>query len=177
MATEKFLENGRRSSDTVDIQSTAHFVNGVKSEADLKTDLSSNSNSNGGGNSPLPTPASASSPKPKYKLSAAAIIPIWIVLSSSVIIYNNYLYNTLNFRYPVFLVTFHLGFAVRASPSPPCLARASKTLLFGIIGSRHAPTPTDDAPPRWHEGHPPHKGHVYPLNPPHRPSFQRKPHP
>jgi len=111
MATEKFLENGRRSSDTVDIQSTAHFVNGVKSEADLKTDLSSNSNSNGGGNSPLPTPASASSPKPKYKLSAAAIIPIWIVLSSSVIIYNNYLYNTLNFRYPVFLVTFHLGFA------------------------------------------------------------------
>ena len=27
------------------------------------------------------------------------------------IIYNNYLYNTLNFKYPVFLVTFHLAFA------------------------------------------------------------------
>lgn len=53
-----------------------------------------------------PTPTAS-----KYKLSATAIIPIWIVLSSSVIIYNNYLYNTLNFKYPVFLVTFHLGFA------------------------------------------------------------------
>ncbi|CAE6524225.1 unnamed protein product [Rhizoctonia solani] len=49
--------------------------------------------------------------KPKAKLSATTIIPIWIVLSSSVIIYNNYLYNTLNFKYPVFLVTFHLFFA------------------------------------------------------------------
>ena len=53
-----------------------------------------------------PTPTAA-----KYKLSATAIIPVWIVLSSTVIIYNNYLYNTLNFRYPVFLVTYHLGFA------------------------------------------------------------------
>jgi hypothetical protein len=35
------------------------------------------------------------------------------VLSSTVIIYNNYLYNTLNFKFPVFLVTWHLGFAVR----------------------------------------------------------------
>ena len=47
----------------------------------------------------------------RYRLSATTIIPIWIVLSSTVIIYNNYLYNTLNFKYPVFLVTFHLGFA------------------------------------------------------------------
>ncbi|KAL1744887.1 triose-phosphate transporter family-domain-containing protein [Schizophyllum fasciatum] len=39
------------------------------------------------------------------------IVPIWIVLSSGVIIYNNYVYNTLNFRYPVFLVTWHLFFA------------------------------------------------------------------
>ena len=53
-----------------------------------------------------PTPTAA-----KYKLSAAAIIPVWIFLSSTVIIYNNYLYNTLNFKYPVFLVTYHLGFA------------------------------------------------------------------
>jgi hypothetical protein len=51
-----------------------------------------------------PTPA-------RSRLSATTIIPIWIVLSSTVIIYNNFLYNTLNFKYPVFLVTFHLSFA------------------------------------------------------------------
>ena len=59
----------------------------------------------------LPPPISAA--KPRQKLSAAAIIPVWIILSSSVIIYNNYIYNTLNFKYPVFLVTWHLIFAVR----------------------------------------------------------------
>lgn len=59
----------------------------------------------------LPSPVSAPVARPKAKLSAAAIIPIWIVLSSSVIIYNNYLYNTLEFRFPVFLVTWHLTFA------------------------------------------------------------------
>lgn len=64
---------------------------------------------------PLPTPVSSNPPKPKLKLSTAAIIPIWIILSSTVIIYNNYLYNTLNFKFPVFLVTFHLGFAVSFS--------------------------------------------------------------
>lgn len=62
---------------------------------------------------PLPSPALATTPKPKYKLSAAAIIPVWMALSSAVIIYNNYLYNTLEFKYPVFLVTWHLTFAVR----------------------------------------------------------------
>ncbi|GBE83853.1 TPT-domain-containing protein [Sparassis latifolia] len=61
----------------------------------------------------LPSPVSAPVPRSSKstKLSAAAIIPIWIVLSSSVIIYNNYLYNTLEFRFPVFLVTWHLTFA------------------------------------------------------------------
>jgi len=59
----------------------------------------------------LPTPVSTPSQKPKFKLSSTTIIPVWIILSSSVIIYNNYLYNTLNFKYPVFLVTFHLTFA------------------------------------------------------------------
>jgi len=53
----------------------------------------------------------AAATKGKGKLSATAIIPIWIALSSSVIIYNNYMYNTLKFEYPVFLVTFHLTFA------------------------------------------------------------------
>ncbi|KAG7441117.1 TPT-domain-containing protein [Guyanagaster necrorhizus] len=59
----------------------------------------------------LPSPAVAQVPKAKPKLSATMIIPVWIVLSSSVIIYNNYLYNTLSFKYPVFLVTWHLTFA------------------------------------------------------------------
>ncbi|KAF9051355.1 triose-phosphate transporter family-domain-containing protein [Panaeolus papilionaceus] len=56
--------------------------------------------------SPKATPTAV-----KYKLSATAIVPIWIILSSAVIIYNNYIYNTLNFKYPVFLVTWHLAFA------------------------------------------------------------------
>jgi drug/metabolite transporter (DMT)-like permease len=47
----------------------------------------------------------------KIQPTAAIIIPIWIVLSSSVIIYNNYLYNTLEFKFPVFLVSWHLVFA------------------------------------------------------------------
>jgi drug/metabolite transporter (DMT)-like permease len=61
---------------------------------------------------PLPSPATQpTSRAPPPKLSATTIIPVWIALSSAVIIYNNYLYNTLNFQYPVFLVTWHLGFA------------------------------------------------------------------
>ncbi|KAJ7598990.1 triose-phosphate transporter family-domain-containing protein [Mycena floridula] len=60
----------------------------------------------------LPSPAVANNAsKPKPKLSTAVIIPLWIALSSCVIIYNNYLYNTLNFKYPVFTVTWHLTFA------------------------------------------------------------------
>lgn len=59
----------------------------------------------------LPPPATSSSPNPRAKLSATAIIPVWIILSSGVIIYNNHLYNALQFRYPVFLVTWHLTFA------------------------------------------------------------------
>jgi len=64
----------------------------------------------------LPSPVSAQVPRSKPKVSATAIIPVWIVLSSAVILYNNHLYSTLNFRYPVFLVTWHLTFAV--SPTP-----------------------------------------------------------
>lgn len=60
--------------------------------------------------SPLPVPVSTQPQKPR--LTAVVIIPVWIVLSSTVIIYNNYIYNTLYFKYPVFLVTWHLTFAV-----------------------------------------------------------------
>jgi hypothetical protein len=71
--------------------------------------------------SPLPSPAVAAAPRPsKPQLSAAMIIPVWIALSSAVIIYNNYIYNTIGFKYPVFLVTWHLTFAV--SPGTPCPA-------------------------------------------------------
>ncbi|KAL5480956.1 hypothetical protein ACEPAI_9897 [Sanghuangporus weigelae] len=60
----------------------------------------------------LPPPASApSSSTARLRYSAAAIIPVWIVLSSAVIIYNNYIYNQLYFKFPVFLVTWHLIFA------------------------------------------------------------------
>lgn len=77
---------------------------------DATKDISSDDDRNA--ESPLPTPVTATAPKPsKPKLSPAMIIPIWIVLSSSVILYNNHVYNTLMFKYPVFLVTFHLAFA------------------------------------------------------------------
>jgi len=67
----------------------------------------------------LPVPATSSSPqRSKPKVPAAAIIPVWIVLSSAVIIYNNHLYNAMQFRYPVFLVTWHLTFAVSLVCSP-----------------------------------------------------------
>ncbi|EJU02434.1 hypothetical protein DACRYDRAFT_22070 [Dacryopinax primogenitus] len=59
----------------------------------------------------LPTTQPTAKPQEKKKLSAAVIIPIWIVLSSSVIIYNKYLFSVLDFQYPVFLTTFHLAFA------------------------------------------------------------------
>ncbi|KAG2128736.1 triose-phosphate transporter family-domain-containing protein [Suillus clintonianus] len=59
----------------------------------------------------LPQPAIAQQARNRTKFSAAAIIPVWICLSSGVIIYNNYIYNTLNFKFPVFLVTWHLTFA------------------------------------------------------------------
>ncbi|KAI0252482.1 TPT-domain-containing protein [Lactifluus subvellereus] len=94
MASEK---NGSRPVDVdVDLEQ-AQFVN-PKPEVEEATSL--------------PAPASSSIPsKSKSRLTTPFIIPIWIVLSSTVIIYNNYLYNTLNFKYPVFLVTWHLGFA------------------------------------------------------------------
>ncbi|KAG2357338.1 triose-phosphate transporter family-domain-containing protein [Suillus spraguei] len=59
----------------------------------------------------LPSPATAQQPRSRAKFSATTIIPVWIVLSSGVIIYNNYIYNTVQFKFPVFLVTWHLTFA------------------------------------------------------------------
>ncbi|KAF8343095.1 TPT-domain-containing protein [Cantharellus anzutake] len=60
----------------------------------------------------LPPPvATRTSQQSKPSLSAVVVIPIWMICSSSVILYNNYLYNNLNFKFPVFLVTWHLVFA------------------------------------------------------------------
>lgn len=63
----------------------------------------------------LPTPATTPSKPQRAKIPAAAVIPVWIVLSSTVIVYNNHVYNTFGFHYPVFLVTYHLTFAVSLS--------------------------------------------------------------
>ncbi|KAJ7185639.1 TPT-domain-containing protein [Mycena filopes] len=61
--------------------------------------------------SSLPAPVSATPSKAKPKVHIAVIIPIWMAFSVSVILYNNHLYQTLDFKYPVFLVTWHLTFA------------------------------------------------------------------
>jgi hypothetical protein len=37
--------------------------------------------------------------KPKPKLFVATAIPIWTILSSGIVIYNSYLYNTINFNW------------------------------------------------------------------------------
>lgn len=68
--------------------------------------------------SSLPTPATTPSKLQRANIPAVSIIPVWIILSSTVILYNNRVYNTYGFRYPVFLVTWHLTFAV--SPSFFC---------------------------------------------------------
>ncbi|KAJ7275715.1 TPT-domain-containing protein [Mycena rebaudengoi] len=61
--------------------------------------------------SSLPPPVSVAPSKPKPTLSVAVIIPVWMAFSMTVILYNNYLYNTLEFKFPVFLVTWHLLFS------------------------------------------------------------------
>ncbi|KAJ7687787.1 TPT-domain-containing protein [Mycena olivaceomarginata] len=50
-------------------------------------------------------------PRPKPKITTAVIVPIWMAFSVSVILYNNHLYHTLDFKFPVFVVTWHLTFA------------------------------------------------------------------
>lgn len=78
--------------------------------------------------SSLPTPATTPSKPQRAKIPAAAIIPVWIILSSTVILYNNHVYNTYGFRYPVFLVTWHLTFAV----SPSLLSLFPTSLMFSF---------------------------------------------
>lgn len=128
-------------------------------------------------NDVLPSPVSANVPAKsasKSSLSASAIIPVWITLSSAVIIYNNYLYNTLQFKYPVFLVTWHLTFAVsltiyaiRRLYSPTCER----------VGYWHPCAAEDNTPPRRSKGCTRIERDVPAVYPPHRPPLQCLPHP
>lgn len=61
----------------------------------------------------LPTinPATEKPEEKKSALHPAVYIALWISLSSSVIIFNKYILHTANFRFPIILTTWHLGFA------------------------------------------------------------------
>ncbi|KAK4057689.1 hypothetical protein OIO90_001337 [Microbotryomycetes sp. JL221] len=57
---------------------------------------------------PPPNATTAAQPK---KIWPGYVIMIWIALSSSVILQNAYILNKLQFRFPIFLTTFHLVYA------------------------------------------------------------------
>ncbi|KAF2005860.1 TPT-domain-containing protein, partial [Amniculicola lignicola CBS 123094] len=61
----------------------------------------------------LPTvnPNAEKSQKEAAAFHPAVYITTWIALSSSVIVFNKYLLDTLKFHYPIFLTTWHLVFA------------------------------------------------------------------
>ena len=128
---------------------------------------------------PLPSPVSANLPKPKSQLSATAIIPVWIALSSAVIIYNNYLYNTLDFKYPVFTVTWHLTFAVSliylflVSFRRICLTVGS----YLHTGDWYSYPPTNYAPTGWRERGPYDPRYVHQINLADRSLVQRESYP
>jgi hypothetical protein len=77
----------------------------------------------------LPTvnPALEKPEPPKAALHPAFYVAVWISLSSSVILFNKWILDTLEFRYPVILTTYHLTFATIATQ---LLARYT-TLLDG----------------------------------------------
>ncbi|ODN78955.1 hypothetical protein L202_04471 [Cryptococcus amylolentus CBS 6039] len=51
----------------------------------------------------------------KITIPGFIIIPIWMACSISVILYNKYVFSSLNFPYPTFLTTFHLTFSAIAT--------------------------------------------------------------
>lgn len=61
----------------------------------------------------LPTvnPDAEKSQQPKASIPAAVYVIAWISLSSSVILFNKWILDTLHFRFPVILTTYHLVFA------------------------------------------------------------------
>ncbi|ORX38639.1 triose-phosphate transporter family-domain-containing protein [Kockovaella imperatae] len=60
------------------------------------------------------SPRSAGQAK-KISIPAYIIIPIWMACSITVILYNKYIYDPLQFPYPVFLTTWHLAFSAIAT--------------------------------------------------------------
>lgn len=71
---------------------------------------------------------SPSSQAKKIVIPAFVIIPLWMAISICVILYNNAIYNTLNFRFPVFLTTWHLLFSAIATR----VLQRTTTLLDGV---------------------------------------------
>ncbi|KAK6197134.1 hypothetical protein LQW54_010876 [Pestalotiopsis sp. IQ-011] len=65
----------------------------------------------------LPTvnPEAQKPEPPKAALHPAFYVATWIGLSSSVILFNKWILDTLEFRYPVILTTYHLTFATVAT--------------------------------------------------------------
>ncbi|KAF6832512.1 duf250 domain membrane protein [Colletotrichum musicola] len=60
---------------------------------------------------PTTNPDIEKSQPPKASIHPALYVIVWISLSSSVILFNKWILDTLNFRYPVILTTYHLTFA------------------------------------------------------------------
>ncbi|OXG86447.1 hypothetical protein C348_01070 [Cryptococcus neoformans Gb118] len=74
------------------------------------------------------TPSLPQDESRKAQLNAAVIIPIWIALSSMVILYNKYLYTNLAYPYPVFITAYHLGCAAIGTR----ILRVTTNLLDGL---------------------------------------------
>ena len=60
----------------------------------------------------LPTvhPVGEKSTPPAYQLPAFVYVTVWISMSSAVILFNKWILDTLEFRYPILLTTWHLAF-------------------------------------------------------------------
>lgn len=67
---------------------------------------------NDGHASILPTvnPAVEKPTPPVYQLPAFVYVTVWISMSSAVILFNKWILDTLEFRYPILLTTWHLAF-------------------------------------------------------------------
>ncbi|KAI1656156.1 TPT-domain-containing protein [Daldinia decipiens] len=64
---------------------------------------------------PTTNPEADKPQPPKPAIHPAFYVAVWISLSSSVILFNKWILDTLEFRYPVILTTYHLTFATIAT--------------------------------------------------------------
>lgn len=60
---------------------------------------------------PIVNPEAEKTQPAKAAIPSFVYVIVWISLSSSVILFNKWILDTLNFRYPVILTTYHLSFA------------------------------------------------------------------